>query len=153
MTGMLPFSAGFDAPCPAGEAHRWDQNDKSEPKIAAIVNFFGITDVDDMLAGPNARGYAIEWIGGAPNAHELARRVSPLTYVRAGLPPIITLHGDADKIVPYSHAQRLHQALDKAGVQNQLVTLHGAGHGDFNAAQVTQAYDAIRGFLAGVMSK
>src|SRR5437764_791643 len=43
MTGMLPASAGFDRTCPAEEKSRWTGSDKSEPKVAAIINWFGIT--------------------------------------------------------------------------------------------------------------
>ena len=50
-----------------------------------------------------------------PNAAEIARSVSPLTYVRPGLPPIITIHGDKDDVVPYTQSTRLHRRLDKAG--------------------------------------
>ena len=69
--------------------------------------------------------------------------------MRSGLPPILTIHGDADKLVPYSHAVRLHEALTKAGVRNQLLTLPGAGHGGFSDDQELKAFEAVRAFLAG----
>ena len=59
------------------------------------------------------------------NAEQLAKQVSPVNYVRAGLPPIITIHGELDDVAPYSHAVRWHSLLDKAGVPNQLVTIRG----------------------------
>ena len=62
------------------------------------------------------------------NREEIARRVSPITYVRPGLPPILTIHGDADPVVPYEQSVRLHQALTKAGVPNQLLTIPGGRH-------------------------
>jgi acetyl esterase/lipase len=137
-TGMLPSSAGLDRECPGSE----------ELKVAAIVNWFGISDVVDLLDGANMKGYAVAWLGSMPNRDEVARRVSPLTYVRAGLPPIITIHGDADPVVPYTHATRLHEALNKAGVSNQLVTIPGGKHGGFSHDQSVRAYTAIREFLS-----
>lgn len=136
-TGMLPASAGLDRQCPGNE----------ELKVAAIVNWFGITDVADLLDGPNMQSYAVAWLGSMPNREEVARRASPLTYVRAGLPPIITIHGDADPTVPYSHAVRLHDALTKAGVANQLITIPGGKHGGFSHDETVRAYTAIREFL------
>ena len=62
------------------------------------------------------------------NASQVAERVSPLQYVRAGLPPIITIRGDADPTVPFSYAVRRHEAQAKAGVPNQLVTIPGGKH-------------------------
>src|SRR5262249_8938513 len=116
-------------------------------KVAAIINWFGITDVHEMLDGPNAKHYAIEWFGSMSNREELARQVSPINYARSGLPPIITIHGDEDDIVPYSQAVRLHAALDKAGVSNKLVTIRAGKHGNFTQQELLDSYTAIREFL------
>jgi dipeptidyl aminopeptidase/acylaminoacyl peptidase len=81
------------------------------------------------------------------NRDEVAKRVSPLTYVRAGIPPVITIQGDADPTVPYTQGVRLHQALDKAGVPNQHVTIPGGKHGGFTDIEMAKAYTAILSFL------
>jgi acetyl esterase/lipase len=138
-TGMLPASAGLDRQCPGPE----------ELKVSAIVNWYGITDVEDLLDGANMKTYAVTWLSSMENRREIARRVSPIHYVRAGLPPIITIHGDADPTVPYAHAVRLHEALEKAGVANKLVTIAGGKHGGFNREQTLRAYSEIENFLAG----
>ena len=82
---------------------RWNTATVPELKVAAIVNWFGIGDVADLLEGPNARNYAREWFGSVSNAEQLAKQLSPVNYVRAGLPPIITIHGELDDVAPYSH--------------------------------------------------
>ena len=71
-----------------------------------------------------------------------------MEYVRKDMPPVITIHGDADPTVPYQHGVRLQQALDKAGVPNQLVTIPGGKHGGFSREENARAYSAIRDFLA-----
>ncbi len=136
-TGMLPASAGLDRQCPGNE----------ELKVAAIVNWFGITDVGDLLEGKNQKSYAVQWMGSRTDRMEIAQRVSPLNYVRSDLPPIITIHGDADSLVPYSHAVRLHQALEQAEVPNELITIPGRGHGDFTKNEMFRIYNAIQTFL------
>jgi dipeptidyl aminopeptidase/acylaminoacyl peptidase len=73
--------------------------------------------------------------------------MSPLSHVRNGLPPILTIHGDADTIVPYEHARRLHQALDATNVPNELVTLPGGPHEGFSAKELLRADEAIAAFL------
>jgi acetyl esterase/lipase len=143
--GMMPSTSGLTAICAGGG---FTSNEMSVPKVAAIINWYGITDVNDMLAGSNARAYAVQWVGSRRDRDDVAKAVSPLSHVRAGLPPILSIHGDADPIVPYSHGVRLHDALVKAGTPNELLTLTGAGHGNFNPAQRTEAYVKIRAFLA-----
>jgi acetyl esterase/lipase len=147
ITGMLPQKNPFDRQCPTDNSTRWKDGTEPAVKVAAIVNWFGITDVAELLDGPDAKHYAIEWFGSLSSREELARQVSPLTYVRPGLPPIITIHGDRDIIVPYTQAVRLHAALEKSGVPNQLITVSGAGHGGFTRQQLVNSFAAIKGFL------
>ncbi len=147
ITGMLPAGSIFDRPCPTPENTRWQGAAEPTVRVAAIINWFGITDVADLLEGANAKHYAIEWFGSMVNRLELARQVSPINYVRPGLPAIITIQGDEDNIVPYSQSVRLHAALDKAGVPNQLVTIHGGKHDGFSRQELLDSFVAIRGFL------
>jgi acetyl esterase/lipase len=137
-TGMIPASAGLDRQCPGTE----------ELKVAAVVNWYGITDVADLLDGANRRTYAVQWLGSRPDRVEVASRLSPMTYVRAGLPPTLTIHGDADPTVPYAHATKLHAALQKAGVTSELVTIPKGGHGNFPLPEQLRAVEAMRAFLA-----
>lgn len=145
ITGMLTEDAGLDLGCP-GDRGPGPVN-TAPLKVAAVINWYGITDVREMLAGPNRRAYAVQWHGSQPNREQIATQVSPLTYVRAGLPPVLTIHGDADPTVPYSQAVRLHEALQKAGVSNQLLTIPKGGHGGFNLEETVRIYAAIRSFL------
>ena len=147
MTGMLPANNVFDRQCTIEGGARWGSAAVPETKVAAIVNWFGIGDVADLLDGPNAKNYAREWFGSLSNAEQLAKQLSPVNYVRAGLPPIITIHGEHDDVAPYSHAVRLHSLLDKAGVPNQLVTIRGRKHGGFNRQEMIDSYASIREFL------
>jgi acetyl esterase/lipase len=147
ITGMLPANTVFDRQCTIQGNDRWNTATVPEPKVAAIVNWFGISDVADLIDGPNAKNYAREWFGSMSNAAQLAKQVSPINYVRAGLPPIITIHGENDDVAPYNHSVRLHAALDKAGVPNQLITIRGRKHGGFNRDEMASSYTAIREFL------
>ncbi|MBI4892572.1 MAG: alpha/beta hydrolase [Acidobacteria bacterium] len=140
ITGMIPESAGLDRYCEGGP----------EPKAAAIVNWYGITDVADLLDGQNKKGYAVTWLGWQSDRVEIAKRVSPMTYVRAGLPAVLTIHGDADPTVPYAHGVALTKALKAAGVQAELFTVPGGKHGGFSLAESLKVYQAIGGFLGGL---
>ena len=74
ITGMLPEGTGFDNNCDGTE----------KLKVAAIINWYGVSDVADVVQGPNRKNYAVMWMGSQPDPLTIAKRVSPLTYVRAG---------------------------------------------------------------------
>jgi acetyl esterase/lipase len=151
-TAMIPSSAGLDDECAYEDDESWGTPTWTNPRpnVAAVINWFGITDLNDMLKGGNMRSYAASWFAGIRDREELAKKVSPINYVRPGLPPILTIHGDNDKLVPHEQAVRLHEALTKAGVRNQLLTIPGGGHGDFTAEQELKAFETIKGFLMSV---
>ena len=136
-TGMIPAEAELDRQCLANET----------PKVAAIVNWYGITDVADLIEGPNQKGYAVRWLGAQPNRNEIADRVSPLNYIREDLPPVISIHGNADPVVPYDHAIQLHESLNRSEVVNELITVPNGLHGGFPANEMTRIYDSIFSFL------
>ena len=151
-TGMVTASAGLDRQCPGDRNRAWSTGTTStdELKVAAIINWYGITDVVGLMQTPpgSSGNFTEAWLGGRDDRAEIARRVSPLTYVRAGLPPVLTIHGDADPIVPYGQGVRLHRALDAVGVPNQLLTIAGGGHGGFNRDENLLIYSTIREFLS-----
>jgi acetyl esterase/lipase len=148
-TGMLTPAAGFDRECRTEEDDYWRKpvDTSRDPRVAAIVNWFGITDVLDEIHGPNTKGYAVVWIGNQPNADQIAKDVSPINMVSKTGPPVLTIHGDRDELVPYDHAVRLHKALSTAGVANQLYTVSGGGHGDFPPEEIQKIWATIRQFL------
>jgi acetyl esterase/lipase len=144
-TGMIPPVSELNGPCTARDIL---EPIKEPLRVAAIVNWFGITDVADMAQGaPNEKSYAVMWLGSQANRSGIAKQASPLTYVRAGLPPIITVHGDKDPVVPFVQAQRLHDQLNKVTVVNKLVSIPGGGHGFFGVAATHKAYGEVFDFL------
>jgi acetyl esterase/lipase len=138
-TGMIPESSGLARECEGVPL----------PRVAAIINWYGVADVGDVIDGPHKANLAVQWFGGmAPHERdELAARLSPLTYIRADQPPVLTIHGDADTTVNYQQAVRLQEALTKAGVQNQLLTIPGGHHGNFSRDERVKIYETIREFL------
>lgn len=111
-------------------------------RIAAAINFYGISDVADQLEGPHRRDYAVEWIPEQRGRLDLARKLSPITYVRKGVPPVLSIHGDADQVVPYEQSVQLTKALKSAGADAELVTVTGGQHG-FEPAEMSKLWPQI----------
>jgi dipeptidyl aminopeptidase/acylaminoacyl peptidase len=83
---------------------------------------------------------------------ELKKDVSPLQFVSADDPPILIVHGDADKVVPFEHAEVLDAALKKAKVPTELYAVKGGNHGVAGAGEagaVKRAVEFMREHLAG----
>jgi acetyl esterase/lipase len=152
LAGMAPAGAQLDSYCPlrkGGDVIDRETGSQPELQVAAILNFGGLTDVTELIQGPEMKAYALTWIGGSGDRMALARRVSPITYVRGGLPPILTVHGDQDRSAPYHQAVRLHQALQEKGVPNRLYTVKGREHyTDFLPQEYRDIFKVVFEFLA-----
>jgi len=137
MAGMLPPGNTVDLPeC------------RDLPKVAAIFDFYGISDVKELLGdGFTLKRSTTNWLGGAPDPQALATQMSPLTYVRHELPPTFIVHGDADPVVPYEQSTRLRDALQSAGVPVELITVPGGMHGKFTPEQSRMVGDSLKQFL------
>lgn len=153
IAGMLSANSGYDRQCPelTGAADSLaEPRAPRELKVAAIVNWAGVTDVDDLIEGPNDRPFALQWLGpaDADYRHQLARRISPISHVRNGLPPILTIHGSDDNVVPYAQAVSLHDALARTDVPNRLFTIGGGDHFlNFTSDDYRKAFKVIDEFL------
>jgi acetyl esterase/lipase len=147
ITGMLPPDTEFDRQCPVADSIRWGSNTAPEVKVAAIVSWYGIPDVAALVDGPDARHYAVEWFGSMENRVELAKKISPVNYVRKDGSPVISIHGDKDNVSPYKYVKGFHEALDAAGVPNKLVTIPGGMHAGYSKQAFVDAFKEIRKFL------
>lgn len=121
-------------------------------RAAAVVSWFGISDVSALLQGDRPRAYARRWMGRDADVLDRAAALSPVRWVGGDTPPVLTIHGTADPVVPWEQSVRLHEALDRVGVPNRLLTLEGAGHGDFNAETWARVYGEVFDFLASELA-
>lgn len=121
--------------------------------VEAVVNWFGITDIAALerflsKKDSGSDNYALAWIGNAARVADISASYSPIHMIDDSSPPVITIHGTDDTIVPYEQAWMLHKKLDALGTPNELVTLSGGKHGGFTNAQFQEAFTAINAFVA-----
>src|SRR5882672_1197354 len=57
------------------------------------------------------------------------REASPLRHVSSNAAPILLIHGDADKTVPFEQSELMEKALRAAGVPTSLLRVPGGAHG------------------------
>jgi acetyl esterase/lipase len=151
--GHLALLAGLTLPKDNLEGAGGVGADQSS-QVCAVVNFFGPTDLarDGWL--PLVDKMIVDFLGGAresiPQTYVAA---SPMTYIHKGGPPVLTIHGTKDPLVPYSQATLLHEALQKAGESSQLETIEGKGHGDWPPEVWAQVMEKIKTFLGDAFAK
>ncbi|HZP83112.1 MAG TPA: alpha/beta hydrolase [Chthonomonadaceae bacterium] len=74
----------------------------------------------------------------------------PVRQVTPEYPPTLLLHGDEDTDVPYEQSVLMAEALERAGVEHELITLSSKGHGfdrQHDDPAVQAAQDRVLAFL------
>lgn len=82
--------------------------------------------------------------------YELLRKYNPIDNISKDFPPTLFLHGDKDTDVPYEQSLMMYEALQRAGIQTELVTVNGADHAfdqNLNDPQVKSVFEKTVGFL------
>jgi acetyl esterase/lipase len=100
-------------------------------QVQAVVNYFGPTDLPHLHATSKHAADVLEVLLGGPpeKSPELYKAASPITYVSKDAPPILTIHGTADPVVPVDQATELDAAMKKAGASHEMLLLEGEQHG------------------------
>ena len=121
--------------------------------VQAVVNWYGVADLelgdpDDPFNEPSLL------LGGAVGSRrEFAHWASPVHRVHADAPPFLSIHGTADPIVPFSHAERLTEALRAVGVRAELRPVPGASHCFVGHDDIGGLIDASIDFLDEVLAR
>jgi acetyl esterase/lipase len=140
MAAVLPKDNDITLPACRDQAH-----------IVAVLDFYGPYHLEP--SDPSAYlGATRRWMGPdpQPSLEALEHKMSPSTYIRAGIPPVFQAHGDADPTVPYLSSVELKKDLDKAGVKNVFTTVPGGLHGKWTPEENVQVQMDSLKFLQSV---
>jgi acetyl esterase/lipase len=117
------------------EAASKDPVERQSSRVLFAIPFAGPTDwrlLSRIAHGHPAYRQLIGYKPGTPASEMAADRikdVSPVSFVSPDDPPVLIVHGDADRVVPIEHARVLEAALKKAGVPVELHVIKGGTHG------------------------
>lgn len=92
-----------------------------------------------ILEAPFTSTYAVagmQWFPG--------NRFPNIEYITSVRFPILIIHGDRDRIIPFAHGKKLHE---KAPSPKRFYHVHGAGHNNIIAAAGEDYWLCIRQFL------
>jgi acetyl esterase/lipase len=112
----------------------------------AVVSFWGITDLTDLVFGPNTRDFAQRWIGQGPEAEKMAKVLSPVQYEPLNHTALLAIHSTRDPVVPFAHSQRLVSRWRISGRPAELVCLDHEGHAP-DRSEYPPLLDKVNRFL------
>ncbi len=122
-----------------GDPNAKDPVDRESSEVQCVACFFPPTDfLNYGKPGEDAVGVGIlkdfkPAFGPRADTPEgrqkLGREISPIYFVHSNMPPVLIIHGAADKLVPMSQAGTFVKRCEEFGVTAKLITREGKGHG------------------------
>ena len=144
--GLVKASDGME-----GDGPHLEQSSQVQAVLASATP----TDFMPWLESRQYPGSALDpfFAGPEETRAERVRQASPVTYARADAPPFLLVHGTADKTVPIAQAQRLTDALRKAGAKEvRYMIFDNEGHGVFQSQQLL-TYPAMFAFFDAALGR
>lgn len=106
----------------------WGQANANMSQAKAVLTVAGVVSAFDYKEYNNlTRTY--KPVTDSLKVLEITKQISPIYSVSPDDPPVLIIHGDADKTVPLQQSESIIQKLNAANIPNQLIIKKGAGHG------------------------
>jgi acetyl esterase/lipase len=123
-------------------------NAAQKSDVQCVVNRYGPSDLTKSYGkSVDAAEVLPLFLGGnLETARARHIRASPLSWATANAAPTLLLHGTDDKYVAHEQAVWMRDRLQACGVEVELLTLEGAGHG-FKGADAEKAERAMLDFF------
>ena len=99
-------------------------------RVQAVAPMAPVVDFASMANRPELGSGAVLKI--FSEHREWAKRLSPVTYLDRDSAPMLLIHSNADKSVPYAQSLEMMERSKQAGVRAELVTIDGAPHPFWN---------------------
>ncbi len=103
---------------------------RQSSRVQAVVNTFGPTEMASAYETSVVAWIFRLFMGGTPKeVPETYKAASPVTYISKDDPPVLTLQGDRDTLVPVAQAKLLDEKMKAVGASHTLKIFPGQGHG------------------------
>jgi acetyl esterase/lipase len=123
----------------AGDPSAKDPVERESSEVQCVACFFPPTDfLNYGQPGEDAVGVGVlknfkpafgPRADTAEGRQQLGREISPIYFVHSNMPPILIIHGDADKLVPIYQARSFVKRCEEVGSPVKLIVREGKVHG------------------------
>ncbi len=151
---LIGHSAGGQLACLSGMLAN------NETSVQAVIGFAPVTNHEQDLTQRGGLSSSLQNLlnrpkNVTPESLALLRDISPINHVRAGLPPYLLIHGDADVTVPIQQSRDFQQKLNASGNDCDLIVIPGGVHALADWSKCLPDYQArmiawLKRILAGV---
>jgi acetyl esterase/lipase len=140
LAGLAAVSCGDPALAPPALTGQGATKPPAESDcVSGAVIWYGIFDFAQMGPPPNANNAAnaANRPGGADatflgckaaDCPDQVRAASAIAHVDANDPPMLLIHGSADRVVPVKQSQAMYDALQAKGVKSELIIIPDVDH-------------------------
>jgi acetyl esterase/lipase len=144
--GYLALMLGLTADASSLEGS--GPNREQSSAVQCVVNYYGPVDFTQSYSkSVDAAQVLPLFLGGHLDHNRLIhQQASPLNWVTPRSAPTLSIHGTQDTYVAYEHSVWITERLLAAGVDAELETIPGAGHG-FKGADAERAEQRAFAFL------
>lgn len=124
---LIGYSAGGQLACLAMVTA------DAETRVQAVVGLAPPTDLELDLPQRGGLSPSLQGLLGQPKevtdeSRKMLQGISAIHFVKPGLPPLLIIHGSADKSVPYQGSLNFQAKLKENGDSCDLITLEKAPH-------------------------
>jgi acetyl esterase/lipase len=122
-----------------GDPSAKDQVDRDSSQVQCAACFFPPTDFlnygqpgEDAVGVGTLKGFKAAFGPRSDTPEErqkLGREISPIYFVHSNMPPMLIIHGDADKLVPIYQSRTFVKKSEELGATIKLVVREGKDHG------------------------
>lgn len=128
MLGLADEKAGFEGEVAIASGEHSTLPIVTNTTIHAVFNKSGPTELISCHAAPIVTPFLVDLLGDLEENREEYRKASPVSHLSEDDPPVMTIHGELDHVVPVEQARILDIRMKKEGLSHEYLELKGEKH-------------------------
>lgn len=124
-----------------------DEQGSIPVNVHAVANISGPVDLVSAYEAPVVTPFLDDLMNGNPETlPELYQQASPIYHISQNSPPLLTIHGKQDDVVPIEQAHLIERKMQAQGLYHKLKIFKNQGH-IFKGETATESWNIIYDFF------